>query len=80
MAYQLKPSGTIELSQLADTLAALIEARPDLHEGLALVGRAYGLGVWLPKPRVTIWVEGVDFVAMLPSGKGWMGEEGTYDK
>lgn len=52
--HQLKPSGTIELSQLADTLAALIEARPDLHEGLALVGRAYGLGEWLPKPRVEL--------------------------
>lgn len=74
MAYQLKPSGTIQLSQLADTLAALIEARPDLHEGLALVGRAFGVEEHLPKPRVTIWVEGVDFVdkltGELPAGLG----------
>lgn len=65
MTYQLKPIGTIELCQLADTLAALIEARPDLHEDLALVGRAFGVEEWLPRPRVTIWVEGVGLVDKL---------------
>lgn len=74
MTYQLKPSGTIQLSQLADTLAALTLARPDLHEGLALVGRAFGVEEWLPKPRVTIWVEGVGLVDKLTGGVGVEGE------